>query len=247
MDSLVDRDPFFEKESDRRKRWLAMYWRLKYGAGETQPTNFTLVHMAAESGYWQLAMALVRRPKYAADLNTLDGTERAPLDWAVMNGHLNVTRVLLEAGANTHSRTTAQPSALKIAIQAGRKDIVQLLLGKGFDAEMETPLAASSDIKGLLLEHVRLTRIPRPENMRVDHQFWGKLVDIGLSGSHYSKSIPMDRIIDPQSNFDELMGDGREGNIPQSERRVRWIHIPQNNVGNTLFYLLQNPSSSQHV
>ncbi|KAK3988464.1 hypothetical protein QBC44DRAFT_382394 [Cladorrhinum sp. PSN332] len=212
---LVDCDPFFEKESDTRNHWLAMYWRLKHGAGETQPTNFTLMHMAAESGYRQLAEALIRRPEYAANLDTLDGSERAPLHWAVMNGHLDVTRVLLEAGANMRSRTTVQPSVLKIAIQAGRKDIVQLLLGKGFDTDMETLPAAGSDINGLLLENVRLNRILKPKNVSVDHQFWGKLVDVGLSGSHYSKSVPMDRIIDPQSNFDELMGDGRAGNIPQ--------------------------------
>lgn len=239
LGNLVDCEPFFKGKSPIRERWLAMYWRLKYGTGEAQPTDFTLVHIAAESGYRQLAETLVRRPEYAADLNKLDGSQRSPLNWAVAKGHLDVTRVLLEAGAKMHGQTADQPNVLRIAIQAGREDLVQLLLEKGFDAEMENTEDASDGIKRLLLERVRITRVPKPKHLSVGHRFRGKIVDVWPSGSHYPRSIPMDNMIDPQSNFDELMRDGRGVNIPQNERQVRWIHIPQNNVSDALYYLLQ--------
>ncbi|KAI1850201.1 hypothetical protein JX265_002099 [Neoarthrinium moseri] len=42
-------NPFFEKNSKIRSIWFTKYWMFKHGLAETQPDNFTIVHMAAEA------------------------------------------------------------------------------------------------------------------------------------------------------------------------------------------------------
>ncbi|KAL2821446.1 hypothetical protein BDW59DRAFT_164182 [Aspergillus cavernicola] len=123
---LFDSNSFLAENSETLKRWLSMYWRHRYGVGEIQPTNFTMMHIAAESGYVQFVRVLLKRG-YAIDVNALDGSEKTPLHWAALYGHYDVARVLLEAGANVHIRAGDHSSVLQIAIQSGQKAMAQLL------------------------------------------------------------------------------------------------------------------------
>ncbi|KFA80205.1 hypothetical protein S40288_10075 [Stachybotrys chartarum IBT 40288] len=226
---LLKDSSFLTEISGIRKRWFATYWKRRHGAAELEPTNFTMLHVAAEAGYAQLTEAMLSITN-KADVNAVDGAENTPLHVAVRYGHCDVAQVLFERGANMHLQTGDKKSLLELAISNERKAMVQLLLEKGADFMTDLMSKARPDIKQLLVEHVQLTRKPRDDCKVVDHSFWGKVVDIGSSGAWYSKSVPVDRILASDSSFDELMADGRPDNISTAERAARWIHIPENNM-----------------
>ncbi|KAL3477276.1 hypothetical protein BJX99DRAFT_226325 [Aspergillus californicus] len=109
--------------------------------------------------------------------------------------------------------------------------MIQLLLEKGVDFnEMDIHRTAHADIKQLLLEHVQLTRVPKPENSAVDCRFWGTITDIGHDHAYYSKPVSVDTILTPDTSFEELMADHGSNPIRENERLIRWIHLPENNM-----------------
>jgi ankyrin repeat protein len=152
LQKTFKRSPFFKENSLVRNKWLAMYWKLRYGLGESQPSNFTLMHIACESGYTQLAQILVRG--YIRDINAIDGIERVPLHWAAIYGHCDVARILLQKGANMNARSGDQLSVLQVAVQYSQKDMVQLLLDAGAAFDTSILHKAQPDIKQLFFAHV---------------------------------------------------------------------------------------------
>ena len=74
------------------------------------------------------------------------------LDMAIMTGRRNIVGLLLEHGANVHSRTLIAPNGmtfkveapLPIAAQDGEDDVVQLLLKHGANIEQRRALVGSS-------------------------------------------------------------------------------------------------------
>ncbi|KAI0528444.1 hypothetical protein GGR58DRAFT_495970 [Xylaria digitata] len=230
LQSLFTSNLFFEKESKIRSAWLTKYWMFKYGVSETQPANFTMMHMAAEAGYTQLTRVLCDT-QYKTDINTRDGSERTPLHWAAANGYCEVARLLLENGADANARSADQSSVLQIAIQAGGRDMVQLLLDKGVYFEREMLREARAELKQLLQSHVHLTYKPLLENRRVDGRFWGRMVEIGSSQRCHSKAVRVDLILNPDVSFDNLMVDGRPQTfLNDGDKLVRWVHLPENNM-----------------
>ncbi|KAI1876265.1 uncharacterized protein JN550_001761 [Neoarthrinium moseri] len=223
-------NPFFKKNSTIRSMWFTKYWMIKYGLAETQPDNFTMMHMAAEAGYLQLVKVLIETG-YKPDVNARDGSERTPLHWAATHGYCEVARLLLDNGADVNVRSADQSSVLHLAIQAGWRDMVQLLLEKGASFETEMLRGARPELKQLLQSHVQLMYKPLPESKRVDNRFWGRIVEIGPSQKCHSKAVRVDGILSPDISFDELMLDGRPQGISKGgDKLLRWIHLPENNM-----------------
>ena len=95
-----------------------------------------------------------------------DGTGQPPLCIAVANGHTEIVKILLGAGANMDA--TSQPdgeTALHLAIKMGRTDLVDLILSYGPDLGVQTsetsdtPLHYAAGKSGSLAMVVALLRL----------------------------------------------------------------------------------------
>ncbi|KAI0159896.1 hypothetical protein GGR52DRAFT_576635 [Hypoxylon sp. FL1284] len=227
--TLFTSNDFFDEHSKIRSTWFTKYWLFKNGVAETRPVNFTMMHMAAESGYVQLVHVLVNS-KYRPDVNARDGLERTPLHWAVANRYYEVARLLLENGANPNATSADQSSVLHVAIQVRQIDLVRLLLDHGVYFETEWLRGTRAEMQQLLQGYVRL-KYKLPENAAVEKKFWGRVIDIGSSQRCHSKAVPVDEILDPGNSLNELMLDDRPEDLFKNERNsVRWIHLPENNM-----------------
>ena len=73
-----------------------------------------------------------QNPDIRDEENNCTGTH-----WAARNGHLDVVRLLLEAGADKHAVMRYRATALHVAAQNGHLDVVRLLLAAGADKDAE--------------------------------------------------------------------------------------------------------------
>src|SRR5690606_6049770 len=92
-----------------------------------------------------------------SDVNGLGPHATPALHWLVRIEELELTRRLLDAGADVNQRNGLQLTALSLAIENGDEDMVELLLAHGADARSadaagETPLmqAARSGSPGIV-------------------------------------------------------------------------------------------------
>ncbi|KAL4816194.1 ankyrin repeat-containing domain protein [Aspergillus spinulosporus] len=111
-----------------------------------------LLYYAAEKGQSDLVELLLTQ---GASVDLTDSYGWTPLHAACYFGHLDTTKILIEAGSDVHAETSqwnndsvkptglyrkdaykAQP--LHLATMAGNSDIVKLLLSKGVDAHAQT-------------------------------------------------------------------------------------------------------------
>ena len=95
--------------------------------------------------------ALARR----TDANATDTSGRTALHMAAANGHTDVMRRLLAAGANTEQRNDSGNTALHWACMGGHVEAVQLLLKRGADPAAlnrldRTPLDGALDNEKIL-------------------------------------------------------------------------------------------------
>jgi len=65
--------------------------------------------------------------KNGAEIDATDMLKMTPLHWAVERGHVTVIECLLRHGANAHLESKFEKTALDIAADNGRTDILQLL------------------------------------------------------------------------------------------------------------------------
>ncbi|KFZ12569.1 hypothetical protein V501_04148 [Pseudogymnoascus sp. VKM F-4519 (FW-2642)] len=82
------------------------------------------------------------------DVNTRDYVGRAPLHLAVINGHADIAKVLIDNGAKIIARLLDGRCALHIAAQLGHADIIKILMDKSLaneeeEAEKEDKLRAA--------------------------------------------------------------------------------------------------------
>jgi ankyrin repeat protein len=88
----------------------------------------TPLHLAAESGYRDLAELLIaNKAKINAQSN--DGT--TPLHWAAVNGHNDVVMFLLESKAEVNTRSEDGATPMEYAELMGHSDLVELLRRHG--------------------------------------------------------------------------------------------------------------------
>jgi RNA polymerase primary sigma factor len=84
----------------------------------------SLLKIAAVNG---LASSLRARLKRGCDVNGCDDKGRTPLMLAALHGHLDVCRVLLDAGADPHLVDLQGNRAQSLAMTSGRDDIAALI------------------------------------------------------------------------------------------------------------------------
>jgi hypothetical protein len=258
IDLIKKHELFFTTDSASLRRCFALYWRLKHGPGEIQPENFTILHIAAESGYDQLVGALLapraaarlgrptlhrgaidrflqrkKSPAFTIPVDATDSLGRTPLHLAARHGDCKVAGRLIEAGANVLAQTESDRlSILEVAVKSRHRAMVQLLLSHGaeFDPDKLLPVAPT-DIKQVLIEQIQLTRKPRPDSNDVDNKFWGTITDVPPDSRDYRmKPVTVDQILADDVKLDEFML-GDWSIKPERNRSVWWIHLPENNVG----------------
>lgn len=96
----------------------------------TSGHKWTLLHMAASGGNSKLAKLLISR---GADINARTTDEITALHYAAGKGHAKVVRTLLEHGADA-TFTSGGKTALDLAEESGRDNVVKLLRGPGVNA-----------------------------------------------------------------------------------------------------------------
>jgi ankyrin repeat protein len=91
--------------------------------------NFTALHAAAKFNYQEIFSELMSQKDIDIDCRNTEGA--TPLYIAVLNGNINITKSLLEAGANTEIAVSSGHNALYAAVQRADIEIVKLLLEYG--------------------------------------------------------------------------------------------------------------------
>jgi ankyrin repeat protein len=116
--------------------------------------------------YHQREAALTHFLRTGESPDDVGGTGQPPLCIAVANGHVDMVRILLGAGANVDAATKdAGETALHIAIKNSRTDIIDILLAAGPELELyttetkETPLHYAASKSGSLATVVSLLKL----------------------------------------------------------------------------------------
>jgi ankyrin repeat protein len=124
-------------------------WVLRAGRPKRPETAIaTPLHYAACCDLHDIASFLI--VEHSQDVNARGFNQKeTPLHTAVRRGHVEVSRVLLEHGADTEARDKDDYSPLERAIQIGHVGVAQVLLGHGADVSARnegwyTPLHCAS-------------------------------------------------------------------------------------------------------
>ena len=127
----------------------------------------------------------------AASARTADGF--TPLHYAAFFGGPEVTRVLLDAGADPGLRSANDFAVMPLhsAVAAGRTEVALLLIAAGADPDVTqrhgwTPLHGAAD-NGLAEVVGEITRDERP-------QVQASAIEFVLEGLHLNKRLNKDRV-----------------------------------------------------
>lgn len=174
---------------------------------QTDHLGGTALHRAAANGHERVSQILIEA---GADVNAsydpfvvsdilrgvrflknkiirLDSGGRTPLHQAAMHGHILLTRLLLQNGADINLRDEYGKTPLHVAAEAGYFDIVELLVRKGSNVDdlgipeprprspyATAPSAQKENLTPLLLAaqngHLEVIRFLLENGARVNHQ-----------------------------------------------------------------------------
>ena len=136
-------------------------WRWTERGEKPLPPHGTPLHYAALCGLCDVAKGLAIDPK---DVNSQYFYDKStPLHLSSLKGHVDITRFLIEHGANPAAQDQRGSTPLYYASRNGRLDIARILVEHGANAEVQdqdglTPLHSVSwngdlDIARFLVEH----------------------------------------------------------------------------------------------
>ena len=116
---------------------------IKSGADVNSKTTFgyTPLHLAVDRDFIDDSTAMVKLITDAkAELNGRSGDKRTPtpLHRAVANGHLDVVKILIKAGAEINTTAIMKITPLITAVGLGYVDIIKVLLENGVDVSMKS-------------------------------------------------------------------------------------------------------------
>ncbi|CAK9115057.1 unnamed protein product [Durusdinium trenchii] len=103
-----------------------------------EKANWQALHLACENNQVIEVTSLLQKPQNPN--GTGADIDRPPMFLAAERGHLEVVRLLLEAGADLNAATQCGHTVLMFAAQNGHPDVVRVLLEAGAD-----PKAATQD------------------------------------------------------------------------------------------------------
>jgi ankyrin repeat protein len=125
--------------------------------GAHSPDGFTSLHIAAFAHNADAVRSLIAAGADVNELATASLAPVTPLGTAANFGAVEVTRLLLEHGADTEKTSDSRHTPLHVAAANGHAAIVELLLAHGADATATTAdgrtpadLAANDEIRALL-------------------------------------------------------------------------------------------------
>ncbi len=117
-----------------------------------------VIHMPLEFGrYYRLPESMIR----GADINAHDSSGLSALTFAAENGHIGITALLLERGANVHDRTRAGWDSLMIASRYGITDMVEQLLYRHAN-----PKASDKHLRTALMQAAKCAAPPSRRSSR---------------------------------------------------------------------------------
>lgn len=122
--------------------------------------------MAAANGHVSVVSLLLKHG-VPVDLHTGTREKRTALHLAAEKGHLDVLRVLVDAGSQINAQDYLGTTSLHFAVHEGHLEAVQFLLARGADPNMSTtsgstalcmaPRSGSVDVVRCLLDHEATT------------------------------------------------------------------------------------------
>ena len=122
---------FLQKTSSLREEWFSAYWNIRY-PHEEKPSGFTLPHILAESGYYQLLQRLQgQRFWRREDFNSLDSLGNLPLHWASRRGHLEAVEIILSVTDDLDRVNSDELTPLHFAAIEGHCKIAEQLISIG--------------------------------------------------------------------------------------------------------------------
>jgi ankyrin repeat protein len=111
-------------------------------------------------------------------INKRDKIDARAITWAAFRGHLDVVRLLLEAGADIDSRGTNEMTGLMWAVQGVEKEVVSFLLEKGASLEEKdnqgrTALMIASpdhpEIAAMIMNHIKTKQAEEEDKKEQAH------------------------------------------------------------------------------
>ncbi|KAL4911651.1 purine and uridine phosphorylase, partial [Aspergillus aurantiobrunneus] len=119
----------YDTATSRFAIWYPIFWEAMMPF-LTRPT-MNAIHLVAFNGHIRIARRLIAENRESID--EADSTGSSALMWATLNGHYEVTKLLLEQGADINAQGGQYGNALQASASEGHEKIVQILLEQGAD------------------------------------------------------------------------------------------------------------------
>ncbi|KAE9362676.1 hypothetical protein N431DRAFT_144786 [Stipitochalara longipes BDJ] len=209
----LDLDVEFFSSTSQLNLWSQTYWKLKHGIKDG-PSNCTILHILAESGFYQLAKRLLQleesrtklrqdRPppalacvteqqmlnRYRACTNFRDSFGNLPLHWAASNGHISMLELLLPLTDDLDAVNFLQMTPLHDAASKGHYDICALLVRHGVNINSKARDARTVLQSAAVGGHMEIVGLLLREGVSIDEQDMSGATALDLAESNEQESV----------------------------------------------------------
>ncbi len=173
---------------------------------------------ACKKGHYDTVMTLVERMDPSPCIGVKGSVGDSTIHWEANNGHRDITKLLLDKGANVNARTNCGVTPLHLACyHGGNKDTIKLLLNRGakIDAKDDdgySPIhyaGSKEDVVMLLLERGAEKDVLVEEMLHGDEE---SVVAVG--------SVNVSKIYQSRSRVHDHDVSANESNPPTGSKRV---------------------------